>query len=213
MISDNPYSMRLTKIDELTLGDHSRLEATDECYYLWEYTPGKGYQHSEINQLILNIKKSPEKRGLPEWSYKESAIIKAANAFCQSLHSTFLDQATLVPIPPSKARSDPLYDDRIARLARAIRESPPVDVRELIVQRESREASHRTSGRRDPEELRKLYEIDRRLLRPEPRCLALVDDVLTSGCHFKAAKALLAEHFPGVRILGLFIARSVAERG
>jgi adenine/guanine phosphoribosyltransferase-like PRPP-binding protein len=39
----------------------------------------------------------------------------------------------------------------------------------------------------------------------------LVDDVLTTGAHFKAAQAILQKAFPGVLIIGFFIARRVPE--
>jgi predicted amidophosphoribosyltransferase len=39
----------------------------------------------------------------------------------------------------------------------------------------------------------------------------LFDDVLTTGAHFRAASAALQQSFPGVKIIGLFIARRVPE--
>ena len=39
--------------------------------------------------------------------------------------------------------------------------------------------------------------------------LFLVDDVLTAGSHFRAAKDLLSLNFPGVPVVGLFVARRV----
>ena len=41
--------------------------------------------------------------------------------------------------------------------------------------------------------------------------IGLFDDVLTTGAHFRAASAVLKQSFPGVRIVGLFIARRVPE--
>src|SRR5262245_44090882 len=104
---------RLTAIDELIRPDHSYLEANDECYFLWEYTARKGFGFSETNGLIHNFKKSMDRRGKPEWRYKDKAIKRAAAAFWQTANKPFLRTATLVPIPPSKAKSDPMYDDRI----------------------------------------------------------------------------------------------------
>ena len=48
----------LTKLDELNLTDHRHLDARDECYFIGEYTAGRGYSHSATNQLILNLKKA-----------------------------------------------------------------------------------------------------------------------------------------------------------
>jgi hypothetical protein len=64
---------RLTKIDELTRPDHTYLSPEDECYYLGEYTARKGYAFSPINDLVQNLKKPMDRRGKPEWRYKEWA--------------------------------------------------------------------------------------------------------------------------------------------
>lgn len=37
----------LSKIDELTRGDHSHLTATDNCWFIREYTSHAGYAHSD----------------------------------------------------------------------------------------------------------------------------------------------------------------------
>ena len=42
-------------IDELTRRDHYYLDET-ECVFIGEYTARAGYQHSQTNQLILNLK-------------------------------------------------------------------------------------------------------------------------------------------------------------
>jgi adenine/guanine phosphoribosyltransferase-like PRPP-binding protein len=39
--------------------------------------------------------------------------------------------------------------------------------------------------------------------------IAIVDDVLSSGKHFKVAQAHLSRRFPGVPVTGIFIARCV----
>jgi predicted amidophosphoribosyltransferase len=40
-----------------------------------------------------------------------------------------------------------------------------------------------------------------------PQRIGLLDDVLTTGAHFVAAKHVLSEAFPGVEIVGFFVAR------
>jgi len=125
---------RLTKIDDLARPDHFYLTPEDECYFLGEYTARKGYAFSATNQLILNFKKSMDKRATAQWRYKERAIEEAAAAFRAALNSEWLDGATLVPIPPSKSKSDALYDDRLVRMVCGIRAQPALDVRELVLQ-------------------------------------------------------------------------------
>ena len=55
------------------------------------------------------------------------------------------------------------------------------------------------------------YRIDDALATPRPESIAIVDDVLTTGAHFRAASSLLPARFPTVEIVGLFIARRVPD--
>jgi predicted amidophosphoribosyltransferase len=57
--------------------------------------------------------------------------------------------------------------------------------------------------------LAQYYEIDENLADPEPENIAVFDDILTTGTHFRAAKRVLSERFPNARIFGFFIARRV----
>jgi hypothetical protein len=52
-----------------------------------------------------------------------------------------------------------------------------------------------------------LLALDERLASPTPKQIILVDDVLTSGGHYVAARMALEKRFPGVRIFGVFLAR------
>lgn len=62
------------------------------------------------------------------------------------------------------------------------------------------------------EELVGLYEVDEGLAEPAPETITLFDDLLRSGAHFKAAQRVLAGRFPGVAMVGVFLARVVAPR-
>ena len=209
MTSANRFPQRWTRIDELQRQDHSYLTAEDACYYLGEYTARAGYGYSLSNNLISNFKKSVERRGRPEWYYKEQAILTAANAFRVAVGQTQLDRITFVPVPPSKAQNDALYDDRMTRMLNAIRPAPPLDIRELIVQPLSHDPAHLSDVRLGPTDLAAGYNVDVDLLVPEPEVVAVVDDVLTTGSHFKAVQRLLKAHFTAVPVIGLFIARRV----
>lgn len=208
MTSGSTFPRRLTKIDDLTRPDHHYLSDTDECYFLGEYTAREGYGYSATNQLIFNFKKSPKERGKPSWYYKGVAITEVAVAFRAAITSPkWLDNATLVPTPPSKAKSDPMYDDRMVRMLRAIRYAPPLDTRELVIQTQSTAAAHETDARPSPDEIEAVYRIDAKLLAPPPKVIAVFDDLLTTGAHFVAMKRVLGNQFPGVPIIGLFVAR------
>lgn len=182
----------------------------DECYFLREYTRGGGYQASSSNQLITNLKKSVERRGHRDYRYKEAAIERAGAELRSALREEWLTAATLVPIPPSAMRSNPLYDDRMTRVIRCIIKGLQVDMRELIVQQTSTVPAH-LSGEYRPRvsEILENYAIDERLAEPSPTAVGLFDDILTAGSHFKAAKVLLQQRFGDIPVVGIFIARRI----
>jgi hypothetical protein len=211
MTSASTFPLRLTKIDDLTRPDHFYLTAADDCYFLGEYTARKGFAFSATNRLILNFKKTMDRRGRSEWPWKERALREAAAAFRTALNNDFLNVTTLMPVPPSKAKTDPLYDDRMTRMLRAIRPQPAVDIRELVLQTASSAAAHEQAVRPRPDEIVARYRIDPGLQLPPPQAIAICDDVLTTGAHYRAAHTVLGQAFPGVRIIGLFIARRVPE--
>lgn len=211
MTSGSTLPQRLTKIDELSRPDHYYLSAEDVCYFIGEYTARKGHAYSVTNNLILNLKKGMERRGRPEWRYKGLAIQAAAAALRASLSDAARTTLTFVPVPPSKAKGDPLYDDRLVQVLAAIWPGGSVDVRELIVQPHSTDAVHDQAARPSPEELAARYVVDPVLLVPPPQILAVVDDVVTTGAHFVAVRNMLRRHFPHTDIVGLFIARRVPE--
>lgn len=196
---------RVLKIDALTLPDHYYLDEQDVCYYAGEYTAGEGHAYSETNQLILNFKKTMDKRGTPQWQYKERAIEQAAALFRAAIKPDA--RITFVPIPPSKAKGDPMYDDRVLRLLQAMCVGRHTDIRELVVQQQSLAPAHLATRRPTPEELAANYNLDERFTEPTPQTLFVVDDVLTTGSHYKAVKRLLEQRFPQVPVIGLFIAR------
>lgn len=49
----------ITAVDDLLRPLYAHLTAADQCYFLREYTSGRGFAHSETNRLILNLKKPP----------------------------------------------------------------------------------------------------------------------------------------------------------
>jgi predicted amidophosphoribosyltransferase len=202
-------SKRVLKVDALTLPDHFYLDDQDICFYAGEYTAGAGHAYSETNQLILNFKKTVDKRGTAQWQYKERAIQQAADILRAAIKADA--QITFVPIPPSKSKIDPLYDDRMLRLLQATCAGRHTDIRELVVQVQSAEAAHLADRRPTPDELIANYHLDERLAQPAPARIFIVDDVLTTGCHYKAVQQILTQRFPQARVAGLFLARRVPK--
>jgi hypothetical protein len=207
---DASWSGRLRRVTELERPDHHWLGDEHECYFAGEYTPRAGYAHSKTNGLVNNLKKKPSLRGTNQWPHKLRAIREVADVFSAGLKPEARSMITFVPIPPSKPYNHPEYDDRMTAVARAI--ASDVDVRELIRLEISREAAHETVETRDPDELRAKLAIILPLLEPRPRLIALLDDLLTTGCSFRACQTLLAEALPDVPVIGLFVARRVPDR-
>ena len=203
---------RLSRVDRRSREDHPFLLDDDACCFLGEYTPGRGYAFSPTNDLLLNFKKPVHRRRRREWSHKLRAIQAAAEAFRTALDSTMLSSVTFVPIPPSRTRDHPLHDNRLTQMLRAIRPEPALDVRELIVQAIDMPAAHSVTFRPGPQFIAAHYHLDEGLASPRPSAIAIVDDLLTTGAHFRAAKSVLTARFPGVPVLGLFIARRVPDR-
>lgn len=206
-------SSRFSLIDESNIGDHFHLESDDKCIFLYEYTSGKDYSFSTTNSLINNLKKSPSKRQTNpnEFRHKGRAIRQCSSAISQGLNPAWLTEATLVPVPPSKAKTDPEYDDRILQVCNGIAAPTPIDVRELVVQKQTIRAAHECDPGERPtvDEIADNYVIDEAVAAPAPKVLGIVDDVLTAGRHFKAMQRILQNRFPGVPIVGIFIARRI----
>ncbi|MBU1376334.1 MAG: hypothetical protein KKE02_14690 [Alphaproteobacteria bacterium] len=200
--------MRLSEIDDSNRADHTRLLAGDACLYLYEYTSGRDYTFSATNNLINNLKKKPT-ASRSQLGYKAGAVTGCARALGAALNPKWLDIATVVPIPGSKAADHPDFDTRMEQVARQIRLG--LDVRNLVIQAQSTNAAHEVGvgDRVTVEELLNLYSIDETIAAPAPRVIGILDDILTAGTHFRAMKIKLAERFPGVPITGLFIARRV----
>jgi predicted amidophosphoribosyltransferase len=199
--------VRLTRIDESNIGDHARLDAADFCLFLYEYTSGRNYSYSRTNQLISNLKKVPTSPAA-QLTHKNGAIRECAARLREALNPTWLAGATLVPVPGSKARGDPLFDDRMTRVCQQI--GTTHETVELVTQRCSTEAAHVAGGQRiDVAQLGALYDLN--LPRPDfsPAKIGIVDDVLTAGTHFRAMHGFLQPRFPDAQIVGIFIARRI----
>ena len=205
------FPQRLTAIDERTRGDHWYLRRTDVCRYLGAYTAGKGFAYSATNRLILDFKTAVPPGGDRQRRYKEDAIGAAATALRRALEGSALEGAVFVPVPPSQAKGDEGYDDRLVRLLAAVRPERPLDVRELIVQTCSVEPTHLRPTRLRASDIEAMYRIDEALAAPEAGLVVVVDDLLTSGAHFRAAQRVLSRRFPDIDVMGLFLARRVME--
>lgn len=118
--------------------------------------------------------------------------------------------ATLVPVPPSIVEGEQGYDNRMFQICKNIPVNFSIDVKELIKQKISTPPVHKSTDHRPSvEEIIQNYRIDDSGVVDTPKHIGIVDDVLTTGAHYRAMKEKLRSRFPDVPIVGIFIARRI----
>ena len=203
----------MLQIDETTVGEHFSLCAADFCFYVWEYAAGQRFNFSPTNQLISNLKIKPTQiTATPGRDYyKQQAISHSAAALRSLIQRSWVEQmGTFVPMPPSKIAGHEDHDDRIHRLLREALANYNADIRPLLEQIENTAADHESTERLSCADLRSITRINEAHAATPPRPnIAVVDDVLNSGKHFKVAQELLSQRYPGIPVIGIFVARCV----
>jgi hypothetical protein len=198
-----PIPERLQQIDQLTVWDHAYISPNDECYFCWDYVVKGSYIDYDVNDFMHNFEIPINWPDPWRLRHKTKAISFAARAL-QSLIPADLQASMFVPIPPSKIKGDPAHDDRLTRTLRSM--VPPLpDVRELILQNENTVSKEKGVT---PDQRAANYRINEECAAPDPTHIVLVDDVLTTGSHFKGAMMVLQQKYPGVPTVGLFLARA-----
>ena len=208
-----PIPERLTRIDTAATDEHIYLEADDVCYCVWEYTAGVSYEFGPANRLISNLKIKPTEiiASPPRARYKRKAMSHCATALrCLILPAWVGIHGTFVPMPGSKIADHRDHDDRIECVLQAAFAGLNPDIRPMLAQTVSTLADHETDDRLSYAELMRLIRVSPAQAAGPPRAnIAVVDDVLSSGKHFKVAQAHLSRSFPGVPVTGIFLARCV----
>lgn len=204
--------VRFRRIDDSNRHDHYHLSADDRCIFLYEYTSGEGYNFSDTNSLISNLKKKPSESWKNGYSYKAKAIGRCAADLAGALNPEWLKAATLIPAPSSKADGHPDFDDRLVRILDGLGLVHQIDARPIVKNTKSRDAAHESSIRPTVEELTASYTIDTQLAaQAEVKRIGIFDDVLTAGTTFRAMSSILSDTFKGVPITGIFIARRAIQ--
>jgi len=179
------------------------LEDEDCCYYARDYISRGGYGASEANQLITNLKKPTKRKGTLEWPHK----IRAIKQFALELSNALKDGVTVTSIPTSKKREDPDYDPRLEMtLGVLAKRRKKIIIEFPIIRRETIQAAHH-GGKRNPNMIYKSLQWVG--FKKVPEHIVLIDDVITSGSHFKACQRLIMEHHPEISVSGLFWGRTV----
>lgn len=204
-------SDKLTRIDQTLIGDHSKLNPSDECYFWLEYTSGKPFSFGRGNQLVSNLKKKPSSSNQYELGYKTKAIDECSTFFRAAVSTEWMAEATLVPMPGSKTPGHPDFDNRMTRIINGITPAATQRLRPLVRFKTSIPASHECEPGKRPsvEELIQNMEIAEEYANPNPVRIGVFDDVITAGVHFRAISTVLNARFPGVPVVGIFVARRV----
>lgn len=88
--------------------------------------------------------------------------------------------------------------------------APQGDVRELIVQKQTRDPLHTSKGfPRSYKVLLGNYGFNEDAFHPMPEEIWLFDDTLIKGTHFRAIKEFLRKRFFDIPIVGFFVARGM----
>ena len=179
------------------------LEDGDNCFHAREYMSHGGYEASETNQLITNLKWGLEYRNTPRWPHK----LRAIDRWSEELSTTIQDGDTVACIPCSKCRSDPHYDPRVEWILEALQKRREIRTERPIERVISAQSMH-SGGDRHPDLIYeclgwKGFEGD------PPDMIILIDDVITSGASFKACQRLILEHHRAMEVCGLFWARTI----
>jgi hypothetical protein len=185
----------------------ARLDCSDECYYAREYAAGKGFAHSDTNQLISNLKKPVSARGTPAWKYKLRAIQQFADELA-CLLATIPDDFLVAHIPSSKRTDHPDYDRRLEDVVNlAVAKCPRATQVAPVLRAVTLTPAHQ-SGASRPSPLEVRASLTWNGLK-SGRELLFVDDVVTSGTTFKECKRLVERHAPTVSVCGVFWARTI----
>jgi hypothetical protein len=190
-----PMPPRLTEVGALERPDHYHLPADARCYFWGEYTPyehtnGKKWDFSQTNKLVSNFKKKLERKGMVDWPYKRQATQQIVSCFAQNwkwgdLHENH--RVTLIPVPPSKARTDAAFDSRMLDVLKGIAAIAGValDIRDCLSFSGKYAASHEVNERPTPDELFADLSFSQAAGKTnlQPGVIFRFDDMLTTGAH------------------------------
>lgn len=184
-----------------------------ETYYVWPYLPARCTDTRQRSSIDLSVHRfirhfqAPSGMSEPYREYKNDAIRHAAAAFTKTIPAAWRRRGCIfVPIPPSRLRQDPAYDDRVRCALDAV--SPPLPVHDGLSQLLPTRAKAKGMT---PWMRAELLRFDCKSLDIRPHAVIVVDDVVASGAHFAAARMVIRATLPGVAVCGLFLAASVAH--
>lgn len=201
----------MERLQALDPSDYKWLSPTDECWHYGEYTAEGGYQASDTNRWIANLKKKPTAPA-NQLYWKQQAYLYWGRKLRELMPPERTQGVvTFIPIPGSKPRGHENFDERMLEvLKRMANGNHGVDIRPVLIQTHERDSQHEGGGRLTPTQLLQTMAIDpAQTGTPLKSDVIIVDDVITMGASFSAAKRLLLG-LPGVqRVRGVFLAKTV----
>jgi len=211
-----PSPGMLTWLDPPSRADHLLLGEQDRCAYLAQYPAGAAWRENSLARLVWDFKCAPSlARSDARWQQrKQQAIDRMADWLRVAVTREQAEHCTWVPIPPSKQRGDPDFDERLESTLYRAFDGYDLDLRRLLFQALSTRCDHSAGNRLSEQDLYRLLRVDMPVLEQQAlrSRVVLFDDVLTSGKHFKCCQRRLLESAPQARIVGLFLLRRLPQR-
>ena len=186
---------------------------------MMEYTSGGGYNASEANQLIWNIKKPNPRPGSAEFHHKKRSVQKFADdlgVVVEYYCSRSEKPVGLVSVPPSKLKTDPGYNDSLDLVGGMLKNrfGDQIQIEVPITIKMSREKSSQTGVNRTRKFVDSLKaNFEWRRFRSPVRFILIYDDVITSGSQFVATREFINDNLPRPdrpTMVGLFWAKAVS---
>jgi len=169
----------------LLLGEHCYLDTHDECYFIDEY---ECRHRTGLRSSIISLKQS-----------NPATVVAIADELTRAIPTRWAADYTFVAMPSSNGTP--------GALCSVLEHVPLLDRRRLLIQHVDTPSSHH-GWRPSPAQRMEILALNEPELYPSPqRCVAIVDDVLATGSHFRAAKALVRQRWPKIRVIGIFLAR------
>ena len=180
--------LRLLPQHFLLSQEHCYLNPSHECYFLGAYECAHDIG---LRNRVLAFKGNHA---------------EAIDEFAQMLRSTLLDvvepDATFIPMPSSPSTHRALQT--------LLKKLGVADCREMLLLKDGHFRAH-LGHRLPPRDLAEYIVVHNARRNPLPRSIVLVDDVLATGSHFRAAKRVLEGIFPGISVVGLFLSRACLQ--